>query len=360
MRELNIKIYGLNLTKVIDYLLKKHIMLNNIKIKNKYMIFSININDKNELDYICKRENKRYIILNKSIFLKIQSKCMCLFGSLFALVLTFIYIFSYSSIIFNIDVLNETNVRYDINKVYSVLYDNNINIGVNKINGNNLRKILLNNLNDIADCLVEYKGSKLQIKIYPEIKKEEIKENNLYSKYDAVVSDINVFSGKTNLKVGDIVKRGDIIISNEAGASGDVKGKVYFSSTKLYNLKQEKKIFTGKFLRLRNIFIFNKKLNKTRNNDVFSKYLTKKCDFYLTDKYFLPIKIESDYLFEYDIVEEYVSFENVEEDIKKEVYDAAMKNVPDKAEILNCTYSIVKEGDLVRIDCFIETIVDLV
>ena len=362
MKQLKVKISGLNLMKIIDYLIKQHLLINNLIIKEKYIIFTIDIKDKEKLDSICKRENKRYIVLNKSIIYRICFKIVSLFGSVFALILCFIYMFSYSSIIFNIKVFNDTNLNYDNDKVYSVLSKNGVNLGNSKgkINRQGIRNILLENLTDISDCLVDYQGSNLLIKIYPEIKKDKVSNENLYSNYDAVVSEINIFSGKSDIKVGDVVKKGDLIVSSDDGSDARVKGKVYFYATKLYNQKQEKKVFSGNYLNYKNILIRNKKLNKTKNMATFSKYLTKKCVFYLTNNYIFPIKIESIYLFEYDVVEEYILFESVEEKIKKDLLEEARKEIPLDAVIIDYTYSVVADGDLVRIDCFIETIVDLV
>ena len=50
----------------------------------------------------------------------------------------------------------------------------------------------------------------------------------------------------------------------------------------------------------------------------------------------------------------------VEEKLKQETYSQALALIPALAEEENVTYSIVTEKNYTRIDCFIETIIDII
>ena len=74
----------------------------------------------------------------------------------------------------------------------------------------------------------------------------------------------------------------------------------------------------------------------------------------------IPIKIEEIIYEQYEIQEEILKFENVENELKKNLYNEVIKKIPSSAEIKNISYSVVRDGGLVRLDCFVEAIVDLI
>ena len=59
--------------------------------------------------------------------------------------------------------------------------------------------------------------------------------------------------------------------------------------------------------------------------------------------------------YETEIVDYVVPFESVEKEVLKECYNEALKQIENADGILNVTYSVVSEGALTRVDCFIET-----
>ena len=78
------------------------------------------------------------------------------------------------------------------------------------------------------------------------------------------------------------------------------------------------------------------------------------------ENYLFPLRCESEYCFEYEVINDIVEFETVEKDVKKKLYDEVVLNVPNNAKILNVYYSVVKEGDFTRVDCFVEANVSLI
>ena len=63
---------------------------------------------------------------------------------------------------------------------------------------------------------------------------------------------------------------------------------------------------------------------------------------------------------EVEIKNKVVPFEVVEEKVKKDTYAQALSRVPANAEMGAVTYSVVTEKNYTRIDCFIETVIDLI
>ena len=75
---------------------------------------------------------------------------------------------------------------------------------------------------------------------------------------------------------------------------------------------------------------------------------------------FLPIKCNKITFVEIEIKNKIVPFDEVEEKIKKQAFEEAKKKVFNSENIKNVTYSVVTENGITRVDCFIETIMELV
>lgn len=363
--ELRIKISGFNASLILNKLISNNVCVFNVKIKSKYITFSIYEKDKEILSKICSTYKKEFEILYRKRFLDVFKILPYKFGCLFACLIIVCYMISFAFIVYDIEIINETNVNYNNAKIEKFLTDNNIIVGMNKslIKVNELENLILMNNSEISGCSVLMSGGNLKIKIYPAILKENDNKNKiLHSKYDGVITDIDVISGKSDYNVGDIVKIGDVVIASndEVGAVGKIYGNVYFSKSKIYNEIKQTKKFTGNYLVNKYYSLFNKNLFKSENINTFSNYLEKNCVFYITENCVLPIKCLSKYYFEYEIIEEIVGFEGVEEEIKNELYADVVSTIPTDAQILNSYYSVVKEGTLTRIDCFVEVNLSLI
>jgi similar to stage IV sporulation protein len=314
------------------------------------------------LDEICKKEHKFYTIIYRNGFKQMISKLPYLFGSFLAIIIIFIYMFSFSLFIHEVDVSYSSNLSYDMTKVEKVLSDNGIKSGMarSSVDIQKIQNLLMINVDDISACTAKCVGGKLTICVFPAQKKQEVSSENIVSKYDAVVTKIETFAGEKSVQVGDVVKKGDLLILNKNGAQGIVEGKVYFVSTIIYNENQQKLVKTGNCFVSRNFKIFNKFEIKSNNFCTFSTFVTEKCSFYLYNNYFLPIICDETIYYETRLENEIVPFEKVEKNITMQAYDDALKKVPEKDKISNVSYSIVKDGAYTRVDCYIEAEMSLI
>lgn len=356
-----VKISGLNLTRIIDKLVGKGVVVDDLKTKRNVIIFSINENYLNELNSICKQEHKFYEIVYRWSLSNVFVKMRYCIGFILAFCISFCYILSYSGFVVNVNLSYSSNIAYDMTEVKTLLKQNGIVEGVRKnIWGvEKIQNLILSNMSDIAGCEIEYKGGNLDICVYPSTQKNDSSSKQILSKYDGVVTGVEVFSGDSKVSVGDIVRIGDVLIDSDEVASGAVKGKVYFVGTQLYNERQIKIEKTGNIYCLKNYKLFNKYLSKQTNKCNFTSYLTQKCSFYISDKYFLPIICEEIIYYETVVKEEVVAFKSVENEIMEKAYLEALKKVDDEKDITNVTYSIVNDGEYTRVDCFIEVEISL-
>ena len=129
---LKIKIKGLNLMRIIDWLINKGVILSNLIVKKNYIIFNICDNDINYLKQICERERKSYIIIYKFSFSILFKKLANSFGLILSVLILICYIFADSVCLHNISVFNDSNYDYNVDKVYSYLNNVGIKTGVNR------------------------------------------------------------------------------------------------------------------------------------------------------------------------------------------------------------------------------------
>lgn len=356
-----VKISGLNLPRLINRLISRNVMVNNVVYKNNRVKFYVLEKDLPVLNQVCKIEKKFYTIVYINGFKKFIKKLPYCFGIFLALVIVSVYLISNCLFVKSISLTCSMNKDYDLSKIEKLLKENNVYVGMKNRNFNaKYIENLLIGLDDVSGCTIKKNGSNIFIDVAEATKKFEQEKNNLVSKYDAVITKIKTFIGNTKVEVGSLVKAGDVLIENDNGAKGEIFGRVYFSASKIYNQNQQKQLFTGRIFRVRNFSMFGKNLTNNQNVHCFSSFLAKKCSFYLWNNCFLPLVCDETIYYETEIVSQIIPFENVENEILNECYSNAVKNIPIDSSVLNVTYSVVTEGDFTRVDCFVEVETSLI
>lgn len=360
---IKVKIEGLNFGKIVNALVDEGVYLKNLKEKQKYVVFEIREEDEKKFLLVCKKYHKKFEILSRKGIVNFFKRLRYYFGFLVSMCLIVAFLFSFNLFVFDVKLIVSGNSDFDLKKVEKLLIDEGVVAGVKKkdIDAVKLQNLIVLSQENISACSVIKKGGVLEIVVYPGILKNEVIKENLYSKYDAVITKLDVFAGKTNLKVGDLIKKGDLIIESDNGASGKVSGKVYYSNYIIYNENQFIKEFTGREIVKTKFDLFEKMFKKSKQNIYFSNYLEEKCVFCVSKNNFIPLNLSKTIYKEFEYKEVKIAFEEVEEELKQKVYDLAFDMIEDKNKdkITNVSYSIVNENNLTRVDCFIECEVEL-
>lgn len=361
---LKIKFEGLNSSKIINNIIDSGIMLKNIKEKRKYILFEIKESDEKEFRQICKMYHKRFEILSRNNFVGALKKSRYYFGFVLSNVLIFLFLFSFNLFVYEVNIKVSSKFDFDTRNIENILRENGVVVGMKKsdLERERLEKLILSSQENVSGCTIKQNGGVLNIEIYPAVLKEEVSKENIYSKYNAVVTKVNIFSGKSDLKVGDFVKTNDLLIENDNGASGEILGKIYFTDYLIYNENQTVKEFTGEFIEKTSVSIFNKNLNKRGKNISFSNFVEENCVFYVSKYNFVPVKFIKTKYKEFVYKDKVIKFLEKENELKKTIYNEVYNKVDEKfkEKITNVTYSIVTENNLTRLDCFIECEIDLV
>lgn len=356
-----IKIEGLNSGKIVNALIEENVLIKNLKLKERSAVFTLGKDNEIKLQQICKRYRKKYVVLSENNFINLLKHFRYYFGFIVASILISVFMFVYNMYIYKVNVSVDKNLSYNLDEITELLNENKIISGMKKtdIDISKIQNLIISSRNDVAGCAVKQNGGSLDIVIYPGVLKENLSTENIYSKYNAVITDVEIFAGKSNLKLGDVVKVGDLLVENDNGADGKILGKIYYSDYIIYNENQIVKELTGNFIERTDLMLFDKKLNKQPKNIEFTNYIEDICVFSVSKNLFIPVNLLKTKYQEFEYKEKVVKFETMENSLKEELYLKLIEKVGDKNSITNVTYSVVTENNLTRLDCFIECEIDL-
>lgn len=352
----SVKIYGLNLSRLLERLIDRGVGVYNAQIKGRVIYFSIERRNLDELNKVCKLEHKFFQVIGDTPLKNFFKKLPYFLGAVLALVIVLAHIYSLTLFVYEVDVSCSSGIECDIEGAKMLLQQNGIVAGMRRseVDKQGISNLILKNLDDVAGCTVRREGGKLFISLFPAKLKYEVFDGNIISAFDGVVTFAEAFCGDLQVKVGDMVKKGDVLIKNNGGASGKIEGKVYFSSGTIYNQNQQELVPTGRTMKVRNIRFFKFFTLKSKKICDFSAFSTTKCDFYLTKNYLFPFVVEEITYSELVPQNKLVPFSEVESKILNQAYELTLELVKNKDKITNVTYSVVSEGNYTRVDCFIE------
>ena len=194
------------------------------------------------------------------------------------------------------------------------------------------------------------KGTNAIVKIVSaEIKPEIIDENeycNIVSDKAGVITKINSQTGTSNVKVGDTVNVGDILINGwmegkytgirYVHAKGNIEARVWYTKNKKIMYKNIKRKETGNSENKYSLKVNNFKINFNKRVSKFKIYDTieEEKRFKIFSDFYLPISLEKATYKEIEEVEENYNAEQaknigaqeLEEELKKEIGEKSIIN----------------------------------
>ena len=194
----------------------------------------LHIQDKNGLPFLVSRYKKRPGLLVGAM--------------IFMLILEIL-----SGFIWMIDVEGNETVKQ--NEIISACEKIGIKTGMRAavINSKSQREKLLLEMDSLSWAALNIEGSRLTVNV-SEAKKEKVKENqpcNLKAEFDGIIKKIDVTAGNCVVKVGDAVKKGDVLVSGIIETVGGTRfvrsaGTVTAQVENSYTLeeKYEKKVLS--------------------------------------------------------------------------------------------------------------------
>lgn len=272
------EISGYNLNNLVMILNSKNVILKNVVYtKNK---LSFETDDKNEkivqryiANFKVKKGGKKSKRVTNFILSHLSVLIAVFVGSVFMLFA--------SNYTWNVEVQGLTNLTKQ--DILEVLKENNIKIGkINLQTREEIENILLNNYNQIAQVSVIRIGTTIVINLSEKL----VYNNNEYlpivAKYSGIVTDIKIVTGTTNVKVGDYVNVGDVLVLpfnlDKDGNKISVEPIAIINAdifvTEICELKKEERILveTGKQIVAYNYKLKNINLFSGKNKNSFALF----------------------------------------------------------------------------------------
>lgn len=283
---INVEVQGKNLERLINILCKNNVIITNVKRININLIsFDTDLVNYEKLRNIIAKTNCKIKINKRSGFFFIKLKLKKRISMVLGSIIFVIIILYLSSFIWGIDIDTEKNIApYEIRQELKQI---GIKPGISKsgVNVYHIEENLCKNNENIVWAKVRIQGSKLKVSIVerqaPPLVKNENTPCNLIAKKPGVVVRVYTKAGTATVKNGDIVRKGQVIVSGEQGkegttysvhASGSVIAKTYYEETREVPLNKVNRKYTGKKIENYYVVLFGKKIYIKNSLNKFTKY----------------------------------------------------------------------------------------
>lgn len=155
-----------------------------------------------------------------------------------------------------------------------------------KINLDEMQRSLMQEFDRISFCSCMIKGQTLLINIKEKVVPEEMVGNfvPIVAKYDGRISKIQLVSGTLKVKVGDMVRAGDVLVepytTNSAGqkmeveADAKIEADIYWQGSVDHYDKRVEVVRTGRYFDNDQILLFGLEIYKHNSDQKFDMYET--------------------------------------------------------------------------------------
>ena len=369
----NIKIEGFYIERFINICKSKGILLWNMKREKSSILYAnIGINDFKIIKNIAKTSNCN-IKLNKKMglpFVFNKYKKRKVFFILLLLVLVILLISS--NYIWNIEIIGDSEINK--NEIIEELKNKGLSIGIakNKLDVKNVINDIRMEREDIAWMGIDIKGTNAIVEIVKTDEKPEIVKSdeycNIISEKSGIITKINVSNGTAKVKIGDIVKKGDVLVEGKlegkytdpiyVHATADIEIKTWYSIRKNFEYKQVIEQRTGNSETKYSIKINNLQINLYKVLSKFENYDTinenKKLS--LFSNFYLPVEIIKQENYE----KEYKTVQYSKEELKKksinELEEELNKQINDEKNILDRYVNIKENNSYIDVELVYEVL----
>ncbi len=349
---LRIVVEGYYIERFINICRNRNYMMWNIKKVNDINIaLNIEIKHFREICKIAKNTQCKIFIKSKKglPFLLNKYKKRKLFALFLILVLGIIFLSS--NFVWNIEIIEENGLI--IENIMEDIQEAGLKIGTlkNDVDTKDIINKVRLERDDIAWIGIELKGTNAIVRLVKADEKPEIVDENEYcnivSNKNGVITKINAQDGTANVKVGDTVSVGDVLINGwmegkytgirYVHAKGEIEARVWYTMNKTIPYKATEKQHTGNVETNYGIKINNFKINFPKGVSKFEFYDTIETEnkIKLFSNFYLPISVVKTTNEEYEEVQKTYSMEEAKKIGIQEIEEELEKQIENKENIVN-------------------------
>lgn len=360
---ISVKIKGLNQERALNTISKKIAIYNLKKQSPSLSSFEIDFKNKKKLLPILQENNLEIQNISaQGIKWKIQN-FFSSFGIIAALLIcTFLYIFQYNFIL-QIKVVGEVRLKEkEIVKFVKTKLSSSFK---SKINVEKIEKSIISNYNEISSVSVAIVGQTLFININEKVLPDEMVggKEALVSTYDGIITDINIIQGTLAVDVGDVVKKGDVLVypyiidsqgeKRDVVPKAEIKADVWIMTSETFYDYKIETTRTGRKEIISNVYLNNLLIYSSNHNCSFEDYETEENEKFISKNNILPFKVKKTTYYEVFTKEVYQDFSQVKEEIIEKARQKALIFLQENEIIKEEKSSIKEAGGIHQVDYLI-------
>ena len=359
---LKISVKGYYIERFINICKNNKITIWNLKRKNSIELnLNVRIKEFKEICKIAKKTGCKIKIKNKKgiPFLLHKYKKRKIF---FILLILLVLIIGLSScFVWNVEIKEENG--YELENIKEDIEKAGLKSGVfkGKINTKEIINKIRLERKDIAWMGIELKGTNAIVKLVKSDEKPDIINEdeycNIISDKEGIITKISVQNGTANVKVGDTVKKGDILVNGwmEGKFTGiryvhslaEIEAKVWYTESIKIPYKVTETRYTGNEEEKYGIKFNNFQINFTKKYSKFKIYDTIETEnkIKLFSDFYLPISIVKTIYKEQEKIEKTYSVEEAKNIGIKQLEEKLDEKIENKNNIVNKNINTYEQAD---------------
>lgn len=374
-----IKINGLSLERLLNLALNHEVYLWDVKrIDNTKIEATVSLVGYEELEKIVSKMGCRLEILHSSglpvMWKKLQKRKMLGFGAvIFICIIAFL-----SSIIWEIDIIGAEQIPVD--EIFSVLEANDIKKGTlkNKVQEEDIKKILLNEFEYISFLDIKIHGVKLTVELRElDIPIEKVDKSypcHIVAKKKGVIVKIVARNGNAIVRKGEIVDEGTVLISGiiqgelddnsySVHAEGDVLARTRYTAIVEEEIVSIERVETGNVYKQTGLKFKDKGIKFLSGDIPYEDYIEEVTERDVLDfswaKSMFPLKIVKYTFREVETEEIKREMDFLKKTAQLKAIKLINEQLPEDAEIISKDAIYTLGDNILKVQIIIETIEDI-
>ncbi|AEV68081.1 sporulation protein YqfD [Acetivibrio clariflavus] len=355
---------GYFLEKFVNICTRRQIFLWDIKKrKNSSMSMKVSIKGFKMLRPIAKKTGCRVKIIGRRgvpfvLYRYKRRKTFVAGAVLFVLLFYFM-----TSFVWSIEVTGNEKLETEV--IMDKVYQLGVKPGVLKyrINPHDVANSLRFDIKDLSWVSVVIKGTKVKIEVAEGVEKPKLVDKNtpcdIVAAKDGVIKSIIVKAGLEAVKVGETVKKGQVLISGTVPvknqednprilhAIGDVIARTWYDAREPVETKIFEKNRTGRKKDYLSVVIFSKKIGLFHAGLPYEEYEKVNIEKNLTigEDLVLPFGIVIERYYENNIIEKEISLDEAKKIAANNAYKKVYSNLPKDAKIVDTSVNFIENED---------------
>ncbi len=362
------KIKSLNREKIFNKISQQFVIYD-VKQRDGFIEFEVDESDGEEVEKFLNQQNvKIYSAVHKGLRRKILN-ILKMWGVVAGLAIgialySLQYFFVFKIEVWGCDELNESEVANFVKENMTSRFKGNIDT-------QRLEISIRDNFELVSSVSVAIVGQSLIVNINEAILPEELNGEfePIVSKYDGLVSEINLVQGTLNVKQGDIVQKGDILVypyiidgdgeQRPVQPKAEIFADVWVEKEDVFYEYQIVEERTGRKIECSEVTLFGLVIYSNTNENTFESFESEKTSSYIAENNILPLIYTKYTFYETKTTEIIRNFEQEKDDLFENLRQKTLIYLPENAIIKDEKSSVKEMAGVFYLSYIITTSLDI-